>query len=402
MLGKRFTRALVVAATASLVMAATAFAADGVLNDQDFATPGNQNTIEAAAQTRGTQFLVNGSLRLEYAGNQLHLAGGSTVVLELDSAASSSGVSAGDLTFNVPSTWADGSFVDPVAPSSISYTPGAAEADGTHTLTVQFKCKSGCVDTGPGNTQTLNTANARVFVSYILSTSSPTNSAPEITSAAFAASSIGCRVSSTLSVSFTDADEGDTHTATVDWGDGSALENLGTVASPFSANHTYTSPGSYTATVTVNDGTDSDSATANITVNQTYTVGFEKPLVGSAPAELIGNTFKNGRVVPVKATIYDDCALTAIDGTSGVTPTVKLTKSALSGSTGTDAVEEYADAGQSSGNTSSMRWSDDGFWIYNLDSKALGMKTGESYRLNIFIGATQATVAQWVILSPTK
>jgi hypothetical protein len=37
--------------------------------------------------------------------------------------------------------------------------------------------------------------------------------------------------------------------------------------------------------------------------------------------------------------------------------------------------------------------SDDGFWIYNLDSKALGMKTGESYRLNIFIGSTQVTTS---------
>jgi hypothetical protein len=30
------------------------------------------------------------------------------------------------------------------------------------------------------------------------------------------------------------------------------------------------------------------------------------------------------------------------------------------------------------------------------------MKTGESYRLNIFIGSTQVTTSQWVILSPTK
>jgi PKD repeat protein len=228
-----------------------------------------------------------------------------------------------------------------------------------------------------------------------------TNSAPVIQSAAFAAS-VACRVSATLNVSFTDADADDTHTATIDWGDGSAVENLSPVTSPFSAPHTYTSPGTYTAEVTVTDGTDSVSETANITVNQTYTVAFLSPLNGSAPAKLIGNTFKNGRVVPVKATIYDDCALSAITGASGVTPTVKLNTSALPGGTDTDALEEYADAGQSSGNTPSMRWTEDGFWIYNLDSKTLGLKTNQNYRLNIFVGSVQATVANWVILSPTK
>ncbi len=57
----------------------------------------------------------------------------------------------------------------------------------------------------------------------------------------------------TLPTSFTDAGTLDTHVATVDWGDGSPVDDVGAVVSPFDATHTYTAPGSYTATVTVID-----------------------------------------------------------------------------------------------------------------------------------------------------
>jgi uncharacterized delta-60 repeat protein/uncharacterized repeat protein (TIGR01451 family) len=57
----------------------------------------------------------------------------------------------------------------------------------------------------------------------------------------------------TLPTSFTDAGTLDTHVATVDWGDGSPVDDLGAVVSPFDATHTFTAAGVYTVTVTVTD-----------------------------------------------------------------------------------------------------------------------------------------------------
>ena len=55
----------------------------------------------------------------------------------------------------------------------------------------------------------------------------------------------------TINPSFTDQGA-DTHTATINWGDGN-ISNLGTVTSPFSANHTYPNNGTYIVTVNVTD-----------------------------------------------------------------------------------------------------------------------------------------------------
>ena len=103
---------------------------------------------------------------------------------------------------------------------------------------------------------------------------------------------------------------------------------------------------------------------------------------------------KNGRVVPVKATVYDDCALSFVtDPDADVT----IWTSKTSGTGAGDPVEEYADAGESSGGTDAFRWSDDGFWIYNLDSKALGLVVNNLYRVDIYVGGIQATVSNWAV-----
>jgi PKD repeat protein len=75
----------------------------------------------------------------------------------------------------------------------------------------------------------------------------------------------------TVSVTFSDANAGDVHNATVDWGDGSSDAMLITEGAGFgtaSASHTYELKGRYTVTVTVSDGDLAGSATAIVQVQQ--------------------------------------------------------------------------------------------------------------------------------------
>ena len=62
--------------------------------------------------------------------------------------------------------------------------------------------------------------------------------------------------SAPLIASFVDLDAGDTHTATIDWGDGAAPQSLALAAgvTRFSPAHVYRDSGAYTATVKVADG----------------------------------------------------------------------------------------------------------------------------------------------------
>jgi hypothetical protein len=119
---------------------------------------------------------------------------------------------------------------------------------------------------------------------------------------------------------------------------------------------------------------------------------------------------KSGRVVPVKVTIYDDCAQAYVTDPAAM---VKIFVSlASSNNTSNDAVETYADAGASNGNTLYFRWTSDtsapggGFWIYNLDSKTVlggsALAINKTYRVDVYIGNVKATVTTWALLTPVK
>ena len=229
------------------------------------------------------------------------------------------------------------------------------------------------------------------------------NVAPTVV-AGFTSASVNCQTTATLTIDPDDAGVNDSPwKVNIDWGDGSTepeitRRNLNS----FTVTHVYAIADAYNATVTV---TDKDNVTGSdltngITIDQTYTVDFRPPFDDSTPSGLIANKMKNGRVVPVKATIVDDCARAFVtDPAAHVT--IRISKT--SGSSGaSDPVEEYADAGQSSAGTNEFRWSSDGFWIYNLDSKALGLVVNNLYRVDVWVGAVKATVSNWAVLQPVK
>ena len=81
-----------------------------------------------------------------------------------------------------------------------------------------------------------------------------------------------------VSTSFTDAGTLDTHSATVNWGDGSAVTTIAPATSPFSRSHTYATAGSRTVTVCVTDdnggvGCDTTIVTISAVVLPVLTIG---------------------------------------------------------------------------------------------------------------------------------
>ena len=231
------------------------------------------------------------------------------------------------------------------------------------------------------------------------------NLQPSVTKPTFGPTLIGCQTAATLSeISFNDLGTGDSPwTVSVDWGDGSAdtTYTTNTQGAQQNQSHVYATAGTFTATVSVTDkdlGTGSNTSTNTTTVFP-YTVAFRPPVDGSNASTTTVNKMKNGRVVPIKVQIRDLCAGADLTSPFSVV-TIKVTKSSGVSGAG-DPVEEYADAGNSSGGTNEFRWSGE-HWIYNLDSKALGLVLNNVYRVDVYVNGLKATVTSWAVLQPVK
>jgi hypothetical protein len=134
-----------------------------------------------------------------------------------------------------------------------------------------------------------------------------------------------------------------------------------------------------------------------------FTDQFLQPLVQSTdPASPVINTGKNGRVIPVKVQISQGA--TAITDQNAPGPvTIAVSKLAsCSTSAGSDPITSYADAGQSSAGTNEFHF-DAGAqaWLYNLDTKALSLVTGNCYRIDVAVNGTQIANA-FAVFQPTK
>jgi hypothetical protein len=107
--------------------------------------------------------------------------------------------------------------------------------------------------------------------------------------------------------------------------------------------------------------------------------------------------------VPVKVLLFKNGV--AISETSTVI--MRAVGSNCEAGSGTDPIEEYADAGASSGGTNLFRWSAP-HWTYNLDTRAVGMTNNSCYRLDVYIGsvtgptAIKASAMRWAIFKPVK
>ncbi len=209
------------------------------------------------------------------------------------------------------------------------------------------------------------------------------NVAPTV-NAAFAAVIVSCGAgNATLNVSFSDPGL-DTHTATVDWGDGSSVESLGTVMSPFNASHTYASAGPYNAVVTVtdSDGDPGSDSTNAVTVNFTILGSGILPPIRQDGTSI----FKSKSTIPVKIQAQD------CNGSfpSNLAPQIRVYKTSGLAPSG-DAIEVDSTSGADTGGVLRFTGAPDYQYIYNMAAKSLP-DASASYLVEVTIPLTNQKI----------
>lgn len=215
------------------------------------------------------------------------------------------------------------------------------------------------------------------------------NADPDV-AAAFAAGALSCGGSASLTVNFTDAGSNDTHSASIDWGDGSAAEPVAPITSGAVLTHAYSLAGTYNATVTVTDDDLGVGSDASNSVALNYTVvggGVQQPINQTGPMSI----FKSQSTIPVKIS-YLDC-----DGSPAITLAPTITVQKLAGGTPSGVAEPIVSTSNADTGTT-MRVAGNGY-IYNLAAQSL-TDPSATYRLTITVPATGQTTSVDIGLKP--
>jgi VCBS repeat-containing protein len=168
---------------------------------------------------------------------------------------------------------------------------------------------------------------------------------------------------------------------------------------------TFPSTGQYVLTAWAIDNAgnhDGTPAVSTFQINR-YGLDYLSPIDDSTPTQLLINTGKNGRTVPVKVVV----TLEGVPQTSSHLPegalTIRVTAASCTTWAPDDPVEEYVatDAGNSNGNTNQFRWSGS-HWIYNLNTKGLGLITNSCYRLDVYLDGVKISTQRFAIFKPVK
>ena len=209
-------------------------------------------------------------------------------------------------------------------------------------------------------------------------------------------------------VAFVAFDGTQTDILVYDVADGSLRQITSTAESEILPDISTTTSGSITTVTVTWQVTEADSTHVYATLftvasRPPFTDQFLPPLTQSTDAASpVLNTGKNGRVIPVKVQI-DQGGTPITDANTPGPVTIAVSKLAsCSTSVGSDPIATYADAGQSSAGTNEFRYDASvQVWIYNLDTRVLGLVSGNCYRIDVSVSGTQI-VNTFAVFEPTK
>jgi hypothetical protein len=127
---------------------------------------------------------------------------------------------------------------------------------------------------------------------------------------------------------------------------------------------------------------------------------FLAPLDQSTDAGTVVNTAKNGRVVAVRVQLATD-GIAITDANAPGPVTIQMTKlAACEADVASDPVEVYAAGSTNSGSAFRYDLASQA-WVYNLDTKAMGLTSGDCYRIAAVVDGVEASNA-WAIVSPVR
>ncbi len=163
----------------------------------------------------------------------------------------------------------------------------------------------------------------------------------------------------------------------------------------------FPSTGQYTIRAqTTDNATNTSSTSVTFQLNR-YTLDYQSPIDDSTPSTIVLNTGKNGRVIPVKIRVYLEGVNQSSTQIAQGRLEINVNSTNCASGAVVDGVELYADAGASNGNTNDFRPTGD-HWIYNLDTKALGLVTNQCYRLDVYLDGVRISTQQFAVFKPTK